>query len=104
MNRTRVVNIKREPCDVYIGRPGHGQAGPWGNPFQIGRDGDRATVIGKYAAWIQTQPQLLARLPDLRGRRLGCFCAPQACHGDVLARLADALPPRPVAAAAVPDR
>jgi len=46
----------------------------------------------------------LARLPDLRGRRLGCFCAPQACHGDVLARLADALPPRPVAAAAVPDR
>jgi len=104
MNRTRVVNIKREPCDTYIGRPGRGQAGPWGNPFQIGRDGDRATVIAKYERWIQTQPQLLARLPELRGHRLGCFCAPQACHGDVLARLADAVPPRPVAAAADPRR
>ena len=35
------------------------------------------------------QPALLAALPELRGKRLGCWCAPQACHGDVLAQLAD---------------
>jgi hypothetical protein len=39
----RVVHCKREPYDVYIGRPG-----PWGNPFRIGRDGDRATVLWRY--------------------------------------------------------
>jgi hypothetical protein len=93
---TTVVNITRgATCDVYIGRPGKGQTGPWGNPFVIDRDGDRATVIAKYAAWIQTQPQLLARLPELKGKRLGCFCHPAPCHGDVLARLADALPDPP---------
>jgi len=85
MARTRVVHCKREPYDVYIGRPG-----PWGNPFVIGRDGGRAEVIRKYEAWLLRQPQLLARLGDLRGKVLGCWCAPLPCHGDVLARLADA--------------
>jgi hypothetical protein len=88
---TIVVNINRgERCDVYCGRPGI-----WGNPFVIGRDGDRATVIAKHARWIQTQPQLLARLPELKGKRLGCFCSPHHCHAEVLARLADALPDPP---------
>jgi hypothetical protein len=94
---TTVVNITRgQAFDVYIGRPGKGQAGPWGNPFVIGRDGDRATVIAKYERWLHTQPQLLARLPELKGKRLGCFCHPRPCHGDVLARLADALPDPPL--------
>jgi hypothetical protein len=93
---TTVVNLTRgERFDIYIGRAGRGQAGPWGNPFVIGRDGDRATVIAKYERWLQTQPQLLARLPELQGKRLGCFCHPAPCHGDVLARLADALPEPP---------
>jgi hypothetical protein len=93
---TTVVNLTRGAAfDVYIGRAGRGQAGPWGNPFVLGRDGDRATVIAKYEAWIQTQPQLLARLPELKGKRLGCFCHPHPCHGDVLVRLADALPDPP---------
>lgn len=85
MAQTRVVHCKPERYDVYIGRPG-----PWGNPFVIGRDGDRAEVIRKYEAWLLRQPQLLARLGELRGKVLGCYCAPLACHGDVLARLADA--------------
>lgn len=83
--RTRVVHCKRAPYDVYIGRGGR-----WGNPFVIGRDGDRAEVIAKYERWLLTQPELLAALPQLRGRTLGCWCAPRPCHGDVLARLADA--------------
>jgi hypothetical protein len=49
-------------------------------------------AIAAYADWIQTQPQLLAALPELKGKTLGCWCKPQACHGDILARLADALP------------
>jgi hypothetical protein len=71
---------------VYIGRPSK-----WGNPFAIGRDGDRAAVVAKYRAWLPTQPQLMAALPELKGRVLGCYCAPEACHGDVLVEFVDRL-------------
>ena len=81
---TRVVNLKQEPCDVRICRPSK-----WGNPFIIGRDGSRMEVIAKYEIWIESQPALVAALPELRGKRLGCWCAPMPCHGDVLARLAE---------------
>ena len=81
---TKVVH-KREAHDVYIGRPSK-----WGNPFVIGKDGTREEVIAKYRAWLLKQPALLATLPELKGKTLGCWCAPQACHGDVLAELADA--------------
>jgi len=81
---TRVVHCKREPFDIYIGR-----GSIWGNPFRIGPDGTRAEVIAKYRAWLQTQPHLLWLLPTLRGKVLGCYCAPQACHGDTLAELAE---------------
>ena len=81
---TRVVHCKKEPCDVYIGRPSK-----WGNPFIIGKDGDRLDVIRKYADWIMKQPYLLSCLPELKGKVLGCWCAPGRCHGDVLAKLAD---------------
>ncbi len=87
MAPTRVVHCKRHAYDVYIGRPG-----TWGNPFRIGRDdGGREEVIARYQAWRGRQPALKARLGELRGKRLGCWCAPRPCHGDVLARLADAL-------------
>lgn len=80
----RVVHCKRERYDVYIGRPSK-----WGNPFEIGRDGrNREQVIAKYREWIQTQPDLMAALPELRGKVLGCWCAPRSCHGDVLVELA----------------
>ena len=79
----RVVHCKRQRFDVYIGRPSK-----WGNPFVIGKDGSRDEVIKKYEAWLGTQPNLLVALPELRGKVLGCWCAPQACHGDVLVRLA----------------
>jgi hypothetical protein len=83
--KTTVVNVRNGiGCDVYIGR-----GGPWGNPYRIGPDGTREEVIEKFREWISTQPQLLARIGELRGRTLGCFCAPAACHGDVLAELAD---------------
>jgi hypothetical protein len=77
-----VVNIRHQDCDVYIGR-----GSPWGNPFKIGKDGDRAEVIQKYRDWINLQPELIAQLPNLKNKKLGCFCAPKACHGDVLLNL-----------------
>jgi hypothetical protein len=84
---TRVVHCRKEAFDVYIGRPS-----PFGNPFAIGGAGDRPTVIAKYREWILTQPHLLKLLPTLRGKRLGCWCWPKACHGDVLVELINLLP------------
>lgn len=76
---TRVVNIKKEGCDVYIGR-----GSIWGNPFTIGKDGSREDVITKYIDWLLKQKDLLQKIPALRGKRLGCWCKPKDCHGDVL--------------------
>lgn len=82
----KVLNKRRGniPGDaVYIGRPSK-----WGNPFVIGQDGSRAEVIAKHKAWLCDQPELLAALPELRGRDLVCWCAPAACHGDTLLEMA----------------
>ena len=79
---TRVVNKYRNSYDVYIGR-----GSKWGNPFKIGIDGTREDVIEQYRDWIQTQSHLLNSLEELRGKTLGCFCSPQACHGDILVEL-----------------
>ncbi len=80
----KVVHCKRQPYDIYIGRPSK-----WGNPFVIGKDGNRDEVIAKYAEWIKTQPELMAALPELKDKILGCWCRPYKCHGDVLAKLAE---------------
>lgn len=81
---TKVVHCKKEPYDVYIGRPSK-----WGNPFVIGKDGNREEVIEKYRAWVQGRPELMRSLSSICGRTLGCWCKPSPCHGDVLAELAD---------------
>ena len=82
----KVLNIRAvsENAGVYIGR---GSA--WGNPYVIGKDGDRAVVIEKYRVhaynkWVHDMRYEVDWLEPLRGRDLVCFCAPQACHGDVL--------------------
>jgi len=85
MTATTVVHCKPQQFDIYVGRPSR-----WSNPFQIGREGTRDEVIAKYEEWIKTQPRLMAALPTLQGKVLGCWCKPQPCHGDVLATLADA--------------
>lgn len=81
-----MVHCKRQKFDVYIGRPSK-----WGNPFTLGRDGTREEVIMKYHRWILDQPGLLKDVHELIGKRLGCFCAPLPCHGDVLLGLAEEL-------------
>ena len=57
----------------------------WGNPFEMPGDGDRDTVIANYRDhYLPHKPSLLNRIGDLGGKALGCWCAPEACHGDVL--------------------
>ena len=80
----RKVGKRSSATQLYIGRPSK-----WGNPFVIRRDGSRADVIAKYRAWIGAQPALMNALDELRGRDLVCWCAPLACHGDVLIDLAN---------------
>lgn len=83
--RTRVVHFKKDPYDVYIGRPSK-----WGNPFVVDQDGTRDEVIAKYRDYLFEHPELLhAIASELQGRVLGCWCKPERCHGDVLAEIAD---------------
>ena len=79
INMVKIVHCKKEPYDVYIGRPSK-----WGNPFTIGKDGTREEVISKYEAYIMNRPDLLSQLKELQGKILGCWCSPKACHGDIL--------------------
>ena len=86
----RVLNKRKSGIPagaIYIGR-----GSKWGNPFRIGPDGDRATVIATHERWLRDQHHLLRALDELRGHDLVCFCAPLACHGDLLLWLANAHP------------
>jgi hypothetical protein len=96
MADTRIVHVLREKFDVYIGRANarYGlPASPFANPFKIGRDGDRDQVIAQYRAWLLARPDLLARLPELRGKVLACWCKQLTsdipCHGNVLVELTE---------------
>src|SRR5690348_15466254 len=60
----------------------------WGNPFKIRRDGDRDAVCSAYRdRHLPSRPDLLRRLPTLRGKVLGYWCHPERCHGHALAAL-----------------
>lgn len=65
---------------VYIGR-----GSPYGNPYRIGKDGNRDEVISKYETYLRSNPALQALvLSRLKGKNLSCYCSPKPCHGDVL--------------------
>jgi hypothetical protein len=82
-----LVTVRWKPHDVYIGRPG-----PWGNPFAM-KDksyAERRRVVAEYREWLLAQPELVERAKrELKGKVLGCYCAPKLCHGDVLAEVAN---------------
>ena len=69
---------------VYIGRPSK-----WGNPFTMNGEQDRERVIAQFEQYLLNSPKLLAQLGELKGQDLVCYCAPKACHGDILLRLAN---------------
>jgi len=79
-----VVNLKEERYDVYIGR-----GSKWGNPFRITKDNNREAVISEYEKYIRKNESLMSQLGELRYKKLGCFCSPLPCHGDVLVKLVE---------------
>jgi hypothetical protein len=91
-DKALVVHCKRSPFDVYIGRPSQ-----WGNQFSHlassaakFRVSTREEAIVAYEEWFLGQPKLVAKAKLLlRGKVLGCWCKPLACHGDVLAKIAN---------------
>lgn len=50
---------------------------------------DRGEAVLLYEEYLDSRPDLLADLPKLRGRDLICWCAPRACHADILLRRAN---------------
>ena len=100
IKRTRVVHLGVDAYDVSIARPSK-----WGNPFKIGQDGTRDEVIDLYRQYLLGRPDLLAAIPtELKGKVLGCWCKPERCHGDVLAEIADGIPPEEPKRAAPPEQ
>lgn len=88
---SRVLNKHKDPIPpnaVYIGR-----GSKWGNPYVLGRDGDREEVCQKYKEYILDQiycgDMSAYDLAELAGKPLVCFCAPKQCHGDTLVELSD---------------
>ncbi|AER70209.1 hypothetical protein F416_gp077 [Salmonella typhimurium phage PhiSH19] len=81
----KVVHFKKEPYDIYIGRPGK-----WGNDFEV-KDHGRGVCIelfedDLYVRLIEgdiTEDELL----ELDGKTLGCWCKPRPCHGDVYVKV-----------------
>jgi hypothetical protein len=70
-------------------------SGYLGNPFVIGKDGNRDEVLAKYKEWLYhgtkvvngRDPKEYRRkaLEELPGHYLwGCYCAPEKCHGEIL--------------------
>jgi len=90
MSERRLVVHRSHPHDVYIGRPSK-----WGNPFRLKDPNDikeRRLVVLRFAHWFYLPAQVQLRVDarnQLRGKVLGCYCAPPPCHGDVLAKWAN---------------
>lgn len=86
---------------VYVGRRNSkiqasipGSDGAFGNPFAINYKNSRADVLSKYRAYItadtETAKLLRARIQkELKGKMLGCWCAPQDCHAEIIAEIAN---------------
>lgn len=98
MSKTKVVHCMQEEYDIYIGR---GRKSIWGNPYSH-KEGTWAKkkvatveeAVEKYREYIMSRQDLLEKIPELKGKVLGCWCKtkqnPNApCHGDILAELAD---------------
>ena len=88
LNKRHLPDGKLPDGARYIGRPSR-----WGNPFKLGRDGDRDEVMAKYATWLnekladETFRKELIKLS--KATALVCWCKPEACHGDLLVAAMD---------------
>lgn len=77
----RVLNNQKSKA-VFIGRPSK-----WGNPFVLTDTKniqDRYSVIKEFSAYLAKNDDLLTDLAEIENKNVSCFCAPLACHGDIL--------------------
>lgn len=83
MKKCKVVNLRKEPYDIYIGR-----GSKWGNPFKMrnNSEAERNYVCAAYEDYFY-KSGLEDDLHELKGKILGCYCKPLRCHGDFLAML-----------------
>lgn len=87
MSEPKVVNLRREQFDLYIGRA-PGRRGVFGNPYALAQGYSRLEAIRLFERDARDNALLLEairRIPP--GTRLGCFCKPLECHGDVIVKL-----------------
>lgn len=103
LTKTRVVNLRRDAYQVYVGRAGKGRDGYFGNPFRVTDEESLRTALEKYLEYFYEKllkdPTFKRRVEELRGKVLGCFCAPAGgltaedmpfrCHGQVIAEYLD---------------
>ncbi len=91
----RVVHCKKEEFDVYIGR-----GSVWGNPYSHREGtlaehvvGTRGEAIQKFEKYLLSNEELMASLPELEGKTLGCWCTNSGdwnpgdklkCHGQII--------------------
>lgn len=82
LKTTRLVNVRKEPYDICIMRPGYYQ-----NSYMIGVHGTREEVIklfeNDFIRRMKTDLRYKMMIEKLRGKTIGCCCAPKPCHGDV---------------------
>lgn len=88
---TVVVNMRTNAYDVAIDR-----SSPFGNPFHLKHEGERGTVLQQYREYfykrVEHDPEFRQRVLALRGKRLGCWCAPKLCHGMIIVEWLEAQP------------
>jgi hypothetical protein len=93
---TTVIHVRdMRDGDVYIGHRNNRYGLPetiWANPHSRDKCSQEEKVR-RFEVYVMKWPDLLARVHELKGKRLACWCKPKkkVCHGDVLARLAEAL-------------
>eukprot|EP00930_Biecheleria_cincta_P103091 TRINITY_DN95000_c0_g1_i1.p1 TRINITY_DN95000_c0_g1~~TRINITY_DN95000_c0_g1_i1.p1 ORF type:complete len:154 (+),score=15.46 TRINITY_DN95000_c0_g1_i1:41-502(+) len=107
------ANLKewlRDTSNIYVGRRGrifihtdgekqifHYAASKWQNPFAVNESTSREEACHRYRVALldgslkdpSDGVPLRSKLKELEGRRLGCWCKPQACHADILAQLVE---------------
>ena len=98
--QTCVANIKidrdliewaeKRELAVYIGRENgrfKKKRSAWHNPYRVTKDITNEQAVAQYRDYLMARHELLARIEELRGKLLCCWCYPNLCHGNVLIEL-----------------
>jgi hypothetical protein len=88
MENLKVINRYKEKETIYIGR-----GSPLGNPYRLHKGAAKGSTLQAYSQWIKKKVMALdtdvmtALLAIKDGDKLGCFCKPQVCHGDIIVKI-----------------